>query len=140
VPAYAEAMVAAGEWEARQSLDRARCDFEQRLPQGVNTAGHSLYGIYARSSGQRVGDLWLQYRCEANQPVCIVLDLFIAPPERRRGYAQASLCIAETMARASGAVAMRLNVLGDNQAARSLYDKSGYSPLSVRLSKSLISN
>lgn len=138
VPAYVAAMVAAGEWAADTSLDRARADVAYRLPQGVKTAGHSLLAIRTQGDGRHVGDLWLQYRPEAGQIVCVVLDIFIMPRERRRGYARAALLVAETLARTAGIKAMRLTVLGDNQAARCLYDGLGYDLLNARLAKPLI--
>jgi ribosomal protein S18 acetylase RimI-like enzyme len=137
VPSYAAAKVAAGEWDATVSLDLARADFEERLPHGLKTEGHALLGVHSGRDGRLVGDLWLEYRSEAGKRVCAVLDLYIEPVERRRGYGWAALLAAETMARSAGAEAMRLTVLGDNEAARALYASAGYYLLNARLTKPL---
>jgi ribosomal protein S18 acetylase RimI-like enzyme len=137
IPSYAAAKVSAQEWEANTSLQLARADFESRLPRGVSTEGHALFSIQALSDSRRVGELWLEFRSEADQLVCVVLDLFIMPAERRRGYGHAALLAAETVSGAAGASAMRLTVVGDNEAALALYSKVGYQLLNARLGKPL---
>lgn len=137
VPAYAAAMAAAGEWEESKSLDLARADFQRRLPQGLHTPGHSLLAIRIAHSGRRVGELWLEYRSEGGRHVCVVLDIFIEPDERRRGYGRGALIAAEGLARSAGAEEVRLTVFGDNEAARALYASLGYRFLNARLRKRL---
>jgi ribosomal protein S18 acetylase RimI-like enzyme len=138
VPGYAASKVSAKEWEESASLSLARAEFEARLPHGVRTPGHALFSVRCRRDGRRVGDLWLEFRSEGGQRVCAVLDLFIEPAERRRGYGRAALLAAETVSRAAGATGMRLTVLGNNQAALALYSSVGYQILNARMDKPLI--
>lgn len=135
IPAYAAAKVSAGEWEESRALTLAQAELQLRLDQDLATPGHSLFAIRSVSSGRRVGDLWLEHRREAGRPVCVVLDIFIEPAERRRGYGRAALLAAEAIAHAAGDEEMRLTVFGDNEPASALYASLGYQRRSARLAK-----
>ena len=83
IPTYAAAKVTAGEWTLAASLESARAEVDARLPRGLQTPGHELLAVRDAIGGQRVGDLWLEFRTEAGRSICAVLDLHILPQRRR---------------------------------------------------------
>jgi ribosomal protein S18 acetylase RimI-like enzyme len=67
----------------------------------------------------------------------LVAELLVRQPFRRRGYARALLAFGERYATAQGAAELRIGVLSDNTAARSLYLDFGFRPYVESLSKLL---
>jgi len=67
----------------------------------------------------------------------LISDLVILPAFRERGFGRRLLDVAETYARAHGAKCLRIGVMAMNQAARSLYESSGFEDLYVELEKDL---
>jgi GNAT superfamily N-acetyltransferase len=137
VLAYAAAKTTAREWNAIKAIDLARAEVSERLRFGVSTPEHAIFCIQTLGDKRRVGELWIEFRIEADLPVCAVLDLYIDPLERKQGYGRAALLAVEEIARRAGSKAMRLSVIGDNMPARRLYASVGYHLLNARLGKQL---
>ncbi|WP_422012442.1 hypothetical protein [Roseateles sp.] len=57
--AFARDNVQAGRWPKAGARQRAQWEFEQLLPQGLQTPWHLLYDIEDDAQGLRVGSLWL---------------------------------------------------------------------------------
>lgn len=76
---------------------------------------------------------------DLNHPAWIgyVTDLIVVPEHRKSGAAQELMKAAEDYARSCGAIALTLNVLGDNKPARRFYEKSGFKDYQLRLRKDL---
>ena len=66
----------------------------------------------------------------------LVAELLVRREHRRRGYARALLAHAERYAVSEGAAELRIGVLSDNTAARTLYLDFGFRPYIETLSKS----
>ena len=66
----------------------------------------------------------------------LVAELLVRRTYRRRGYARALLAHGERYAASKGAVELRIGVLSDNTAARTLYRDFGFRPYLEILSKS----
>ena len=66
----------------------------------------------------------------------LVAELLVRREYRRRGYARALLAHGERYAAAQGAAELRIGVLSDNTAARTLYLDVGFRPYLQILSKS----
>ena len=66
----------------------------------------------------------------------LVAELLVRSAYRRRGYARALLARGERYAASQGAVELRIGVLSDNTAARTLYVDLGFRPYLEILSKS----
>src|SRR5262249_14534253 len=62
----------------------------------------------------------------ASDHVVMILGLAVDPARQRQGVGRALMDAAATEARARGARRLRLRVLAHNEAARQLYDRSGY--------------
>ena len=65
----------------------------------------------------------------------IVAELLVRQTFRRRGFARALLAHAEQYAASQGASDLRIGVLSDNTAARTLYLDFGFKPYLETLSK-----
>jgi ribosomal protein S18 acetylase RimI-like enzyme len=66
-----------------------------------------------------------------------LLLLYVNPDHRRRGLASALLETAHRWARQAGYGQISLQVLSHNQAAQSLYQKLGYQPQAILMSRLL---
>ncbi len=126
-----------GLWEGGLAEATARGEFDQLLPQGFETPGFSFWTIVDNRSGVRVGEAWSSVDTKGGRPHFWVHWLFIDPAHRRRGYARDSLEELGRRAQAAGADRIGLHVLADNAPARSLYDKMGYRPTSLRMAQRL---
>lgn len=132
---YAAGMVAAGEWPPEQASFQAAEVFRQLLPQGrLSPHNHLWRALYA---GRAVGELWIAERQAGSRRIAFILDLYIEPIERRRGYARQTLLAGESLAREWGCDEMRLHVFGRNLGARRLYELLGYEVASLTMSKPL---
>lgn len=58
--------------------------------------------------------------------VWVLNDLYVDPPARRSGVAQALLAAAAEFARADGAIALVLETMPGNRAAQALYEAHGW--------------
>lgn len=131
---YAAQHAAAGSRPADTSLDLARQEFAELLPEGLETEQHHL--LVAESDGVRVGILWL--RVPSAGDAAFVFDVEVEPELRGKGHGRAIMLAAESYARDLGATALRLHVFGSNTVARSLYESLGYETTNVNMTKSLI--
>jgi ribosomal protein S18 acetylase RimI-like enzyme len=69
--------------------------------------------------------------------VAFVASIEIAEPFRRRGFARQAMLLLEDEARAKGLDRIILNVYGNNEPARSLYQSLGYDERAVTMVKQL---
>lgn len=135
VAEYGDGMVTSGEWTREEASQKARSVFEQLLPQGRLTENNQLWVI--KDQARRVGELWIAERYAAAGKIAFILDIYIDPDARRQGYAKQSLLAAESWARQAGCEEVRLHVFGYNDAARRLYEQSGYGVASLTMAKPL---
>jgi hypothetical protein len=56
---YAEDHVRNGNWTAEESLERSRREFEQLLPDGLNSKDQFLFSIIDATNGNEIGSLWV---------------------------------------------------------------------------------
>lgn len=136
VPAYAADKVASGQWPEGESLELARHELEELLPQGRLTADHYLFNLID-DAGTVVGTLWLAKKEQAGKHIAYIYDLMIRPENRRQGYAMRALEATEAEARRLGLSGIGLHVFGHNSGARSLYERLGYQTTNINMFKSL---
>jgi ribosomal protein S18 acetylase RimI-like enzyme len=103
------------------------------FPNGVPAPGHHLFRV--EDDGQTVGSLWLGPESPDTPRSCWIWDITIDESHRRRGIGTAAMMLAEEEARLVGATHLGLNVFGQNTIARHLYERLGYSIVSLRMSK-----
>ena len=133
---YARQHTIGGKWTAKDSLRLAREEFDQLLPQGIATPGHTFFSITRSSDRKAVGILWIKVEREP-MPVSFIYLIEIFQPFRRRGFATQAMKLLEKEMRRSGLESIRLHVFGHNPAARSLYEKLGYVTTNVLMRKRL---
>jgi ribosomal protein S18 acetylase RimI-like enzyme len=99
-----------------------------------------LWWALAPASKTPVGCLWLGNAIDqrSGERHAYVLLLFVDPAHRRRGLATQLLEAGQAWARQRGDLQITLQVLTDNQPALRLYQKLGYLPASVLMTRSLI--
>ena len=132
---YAEALATSTGREVAELRDRAAVEYTQYLPEGLDSAGHSLLTVLD-GDGVPVGQLWLgPDRRDADG--VFVFDIEIAADARGRGFGRGAMLAAEEFAAENGRTSIGLNVFGPNVAARRLYDSLDYQVVSTSMIKKL---
>lgn len=131
---YAQARVDAGDSpeEAATAAESSRARF---FPDDVPSDGHRIFTITV--DGSDAGWLWIGPTADGPSGDWWIWDIEVHEAFRRRGIAEATMLLAEDVARAAGVEAIGLNVFGGNDTARRLYDRVGYSVTSVHMRKTL---
>lgn len=108
------------------------------LPHGIRTSGHRILVAEDPDSGERIGHVWLGPRPQAPDPsVAWLFDIYVEEPMRGRGLGRELLRLLEAEARAAGISRIELNVFGDNERARHLYETVGYTEMARQMAKDL---
>lgn len=137
VHAYAADKVRAGVWSPEEAVGRSASDIDGLLPRGPATPGHYLYSAQDQSLPAEVGVLWISPQDAGVGRTVWVYDIIVHENFRRQGYATRILALAEDRARELGADKLELHVFAHNHAAKALYEKAGYRPTSIIMSKPL---
>lgn len=133
ITSYARDRSRASGTPLEQTLERARTQLAELLPDGPRTAGTWLLTV-CDPEGARVGVLWLGR--DGDRPnVAFVFDIEIDQAHRGRGLGRATMIAAEGVVRAAGYTEIGLNVFGFNEGARRLYDSLGYRVVSTQMTK-----
>jgi ribosomal protein S18 acetylase RimI-like enzyme len=134
--AYAQDHVRAGNWAPEEALAKARAQFDQLLPNGMETPDHFLYEVH-NGAGIRVGYLWFAIVGAGRARAGYVYNIRIQPDQQRKGYGRAALVALESLAAKMQLAALRLNVFGHNPGAEALYRSLGYTVTSSTMRKPL---
>ena len=137
VPSYAKDHVDAGNWTAEEALEKARQQYDELLPEGVDTEGHHLYDILDGTSGAKVGIIWFMDTPREGVRLAYVCELSIDEGYRRQGYGTQAMRAVEQEVRALGIERIALHVFGHNHPARALYEKVGYEETNIHMAKNL---
>ncbi len=132
----AQALSDARDLSKEDALEAAVKSFESLFP-GGRVESPDQYLSYLYDGETRVGALLFGIRRDRTLPYVYLWDIKIDPTHRGKGYGCAALQLLEDETRRLGLKEIRLNVFGSNQPARALYDKAGYRPESLVLTKSL---
>lgn len=135
VPGYAEAHIKAGDCDPDEALVLAQADYASLLPLGLATECHHLMTI--RDADATVGMMWFQAREKRGKRSAYLFDFHIAAEHRRKGYGARAMKALEEMLRPMGITRINLNVMGYNDAARALYEQSGYTIAGIGMTKTL---
>lgn len=136
VPEYAYDQMHAGNWSAETAAGRARAEFQQMLPNGPQTPNQHLK-VILDGQGYKIGMLW--YFVDASQAPAkaFLIDFFLFPESRRKGFEAEALALFEQDARQNGALRVELQVFAHKSDEISFYQASGYGQTSVFLAKNL---
>lgn len=133
--AYAQDHVQGGQWTPERALEQARAQVTALLPRGVDTPDHYLRTILKEPEGVAVGRLWYAVRREEGPAHLFVYDIIIAESARGKGYGEAAMRALEPIAREMGLPRIALHVFGHNEPAIRLYERIGYKPTNLLMSK-----
>jgi ribosomal protein S18 acetylase RimI-like enzyme len=135
VQEYADEHVKAGNWAAEEALDNSRKEIDSLLQDGVASKDQYLFTIQDSDSGAKVGMIWFAVMQRGGMPFAFIYDFNIYGAFQRRGYATLALRALEEQVKALNINEIELHVFGHNHAARSLYEKSGYEVMDLRMIK-----
>ncbi len=134
--AYADDHVRAGRWARESALANAIAEFEQLLPQGIDTPDHYFYEV-RDAAGRSVGSVWFAVVGSGATRAGYVFNIRIDPAMQRQGHGRAALLALESIATGMGLPAIRLNVFGHNPGAQALYHALGYRVTTATMRKTL---
>lgn len=134
---YAQDKVDAGVWSFEEAPRRAAADVDSLLTEGTRTGNHFLCTVHDARGGEEVGSVWFAIRETGAGRVVWVYDVEIFDQFRRRGFATSTLDAVQQRARELGAGRVELHVFGHNAAARRLYERLGFVPTSIVMSRRL---
>ncbi len=134
---YAKENVESGRWPEKGALERSRANFNQLLPQGLETPDNYLFEVIAEPGGPTVGSIWFAVEEQHGHRSAFVLDVEIKPEFRRQGHAKAAFEAVEIFVRKLGLSSIGLHVFGHNPGAQTLYSELGYEVTSINMLKKL---
>ena len=134
IPEYAADHVRAGNWTVSESLEKSRKEFEDLLPQGLNSEDNFLYTLV--DDDEAVGMIWMKIK---RHPAIsgFIYDVFVDEKFRGKGYGKNLMLLLEEKAREMGLGSLELHVFGSNQVARKLYETIGYETTNVLMRKAI---
>jgi GNAT superfamily N-acetyltransferase len=130
-----EGHVREGRWRAEEAEANMARLKEQFLPQGLATPNHFFWAIVDADSRAEVGGLWVALAEEDGERQFWVFEIQVYEPYRRRGYGTQAFLAMEEKAREMGVSFVGLHVFADNQPARALYQKLGYTGTDTQMAK-----
>ncbi len=136
VPEYAYDQMRAGNWTAAEAAGRARAEFQQMLPNGPQTPNACLRTIFDEK-GYKVGMLWYYIEANRSRKTAFLIDFFMFPEGRRKGYEPQVFELFEAEARAQGVERVELQIFTEKAEAVQLYRENGYQETSIFFSKDL---
>ena len=110
-------------YKVPRSAAEIRDFLQARLSKGDS---HMLIARDKQSVAQGFIQLYPLYASLALRSSWLLSDLYVAPPARRQGVAEALMNAARAHAEASGACGLQLETARDNFAGQSLYERLGY--------------
>lgn len=134
---YAADKVRAGVWSSEEASRRSEADVDDLLAEETDTEGHYLYLLRDRTAEEDVGVVWIAVRDSGFGRSVWIYDIEIHEPFRRKGHGTRALRAVEERAIELGAEKLELHVFGHNPGARALYERTGFTPTSIVMSKSL---
>ena len=130
---YADNIARSGMLPEREALQKAAADFEQQLPDGVDTVDHHLWTAF--DADEEVGMLWLAFSEKSDGLHAFGYDFLVTSELRRRGYGRAIMTAAEQVCRERGVVEVGLSVFGFNSGAQALYEQMGFEVTILQMRK-----
>ena len=137
IPEYAQEHVKAGRWSAEEALQRAKEEYDEVMPDGLQTKDQHVFSIVDERTATKVGMLWFAVHIRGQKSSAYVFDVIIAENYRRRGYGEQAFRALEEKVHELGIGTISLHVFGHDHAARAMYEKLGYVPTNITMSKTL---
>ncbi len=136
IPEYAYDQMRAGNWSSDESVGRARAEFQQMLPNGPETPNAHLR-LILDEKGSKIGMLWYFIDTNRARKTAFLIDFFIFPEGRRKGYEAQAFSVFEAEARQLGVERVELQVFSHKPEQLALYREAGYGEKSIYFAKDL---
>lgn len=134
---YAEAQVAAGNWDRAGAIDRALTENARLLPNGIATKRMRFVQAITED-GDPAGRAWVSFDHPRGAPdTAFLYDIQIVEEHRGRGFGKILLADVEKLVADAGIGSLELNVFGENVTAIALYERSGYAVVTQQMRKTL---
>ena len=134
---YAQEHITAGNWHPSEAMQKAEQEIRKLLPDGPASKDQFLYSIVDEKLGVKVGMVWFAIQDRESMPKAFIYDFLIFEELRRRGYGTQALSAVEEKVKELGVDTISLHVFAHNQAARGLYEKTGFNITDIMMSKKL---
>lgn len=132
IEGYAKDKVLAGNWSEEESLDRAKAELANLLPDGEKTENNYLYSIL--NDNQVIGMIWL---AQTGDEEGFIYEISIDEQFQGYGFGKEAMKRLEEVAKDLGMKKIGLHVFGHNHRAISLYEKLDYIPTNIIMAKEL---
>ena len=136
IPEYAYDQMRAGNWTAIEAAGRARAEFQQMLPEGPQTPNAYLHTILDED-GHKIGMLWYFIDPSRTRKTAFLIEFFIFPDGRHKGYEAQSLALFESEARGMGVERMELQIFTHKSEDIELYRGNDFQDVSIFFAKDL---
>jgi RimJ/RimL family protein N-acetyltransferase len=134
---YAADIERNGGYTRERAALKAAQDFDQVLPDGLDTTGQHIWAVERADVGV-IGHAWIGERdVPEGGRMAFVYEIEIGEAQRGQGHGRAAMILLEAEARSLGHGRIELNVFGGNAVARGLYSSLGYSEIAVYMGKEL---
>lgn len=123
---YANDLVKSSNITMDEARIQAQGEFEEMLPNGLETKDNVLRIIVDVAEQKTVGIIWYLFEMTDDIKQVFLSDFIIKEEERRKGYASAALIEMEGDAQRNGCVESNIYVWKHNSPGINLYTKCGY--------------
>ncbi len=130
---YAADHVRNGNWTAEEALEKSRKQFQDLLPEGVNSKDQFLYSIVDEATNNKMGLLWVQVRGQN----AFIYDFQLDEEFRGKGFGKQALAAMDEELKSMNVQSVGLHVFGDNVNAQQLYKKMGFEVTGMHMKKRL---
>jgi len=134
---YAEEKVHANNYAPADAMELSTQEYQELLPDGVDTKDTFLLMIVDQALRHPVGFLWLMLQQKGILRYLTLVNILIYEEFRGQGYGTQALQLVEEKAHSLGQEMITLHAFGHNQRAISLYQRLGYRTTNVHMAKSL---
>jgi len=132
---YAEDHVKNGDWLPDEARQLSRKEFQQLLPDGLDTNNQFIFSIVDEASGEMLGSLWVQVKMDSPRRRAFIYDFIIEARFRGKGYGKQTLQALDEQLRSMDVESVALHVFARNTNAFELYKKMGYETTDLHMRK-----
>ncbi len=132
---YASEKTKAGNYKEEEALERAKQDFANLLPGGLETENHLLWTIMVSETAEKAGYLWVF--AESSKQTAFIYNIVIFDHFQGKGLGTQALGSLENVLKERGIKKLELHVFGHNEGAFRLYEKLGFGVTNIIMAKDL---
>lgn len=136
IPEYAYDQVQAGNWSSAEAVNRSRAEFDEMLPQGLETPNAVLVNIRLDEQ-TTIGMMWYYIDVSKPIPTIYLLDLFLFPQFKNKGYEKVVLIGLEGVVKSAGARRIESQIFAHRADDLKMYLEGGFHQTSILIAKEI---